>query len=45
VLKPEELEAEVDVRDGYVYPLEGPGLGLDIDEDVLGRRAVQTLSF
>lgn len=43
VMAPEELEAEVTIRDGFVYAPEGPGLGLDINEDALDRTAVQKL--
>ena len=45
VMAPEELEASVDIRNGYVYPPEGQGLGLTIDEDVLGRTAIQTMEL
>lgn len=43
VMSPDECEAGVDIRDGHVYPPSGPGLGLEIDEDVLGRTAIETL--
>ena len=45
VFSPEELEAEVNIVNGTVIPPSGPGLGLDIDEDVLERTAVNTLSL
>ena len=45
VFASEELEAPLDLRDGYVYPAEGPGLGIEIDEDVIARTAIETLSL
>lgn len=45
VMFSEELEATVDIRDGFVYPPQGPGLGLDVDEDVIGRIASERISF
>ena len=45
VFAPEELDAPLDVRDGYVYPAEGPGLGIEVDEDVIARTAIETLSL
>ena len=45
VFAPEELEAPLDLRDGYVYPAEGPGLGIEVDEDVIARTAIDTLSM
>ena len=45
VMSPDELEASVDIRDGYVYPPEGPGLGLTIDEDAINRTSIETLKL
>jgi len=45
VFAPEELEAPLNLREGYVYPAEGPGLGIEIDEDVIARTAVETLNL
>ena len=45
VMHQDELEADVDIRDGFVYPPSGPGLGLDIDEDVLGRTSIETMTI
>jgi len=45
VFAPEELEAPLDLRDGYVYPAERPGLGIEVDEDVIARTAIETLSL
>jgi L-alanine-DL-glutamate epimerase-like enolase superfamily enzyme len=44
-MAPDELEAEVDIRDGYVYPPEGPGLGLSINEDAINRTSIETLQL
>lgn len=44
VMDPAETESVVDIRDGHVYPPEGPGLGIDINEDVIGRCAIEVLS-
>ncbi len=43
VMAPNELEAEVTIRDGFVYPPNGPGLGLNIDEGVLERTSIKKL--
>ena len=45
VMAPDELEASVDIRDGYVYPPEGPGLGLSINEDAINRTSIETLNL
>jgi len=45
VMFAEELEAEVDIRGGFVHPPSGPGLGIDIDEDVIGRTSTETFTL
>ncbi len=41
VMDPHELEAEMIIKDGFVHPPDGPGLGLIIDEDVLDRTSIK----
>ena len=43
VMRADELEAGIDIRNGTVYPPSGPGLGLEVDEDALGRTALDTV--
>ena len=43
VMYPDELEADIDVRGGFVYPAEGPGIGISVDEDIIARTAIETL--
>ena len=45
VMHADELEAGLDVRDGMVYPLEGSGLGLQVDEDAIGRTAIDNVEL
>ncbi len=42
---PDELEGSVDIRDGLVYPPNGPGLGIEIDEDVIEKLVVTTITL
>ena len=42
---PDELEGTVDIRDGFVYPPNGPGLGIEIDEEVIEKLAVTKMTL
>ncbi len=45
VMRADELEAELDVRNGMVYPSEDSGLGLQVDEDAIGRTAIDKIEL